>query len=79
VKDAMKADSWKSELKSQLKYNADTMIVVLLLPGKKGTNNLYDEIKKFLLVEYPVPSQVVLCNTISKGKHLHSIVSKILI
>lgn len=29
--------------------------------------------------EFPVPSQVVLCNTISKGKNLRSIVNKILI
>jgi 23S rRNA pseudouridine2604 synthase len=30
------------------------------------------------LTEFPVPSQVVLCNTIAKGKNLRSIVNKIL-
>jgi aubergine-like protein len=53
--------------------------VVLLLPGAKGRNSLYDDIKRFLLSEFPVPSQVVLCNTISRGKNLRSIVNKILI
>jgi len=28
----------------------------LLLPGQKGRCNLYDEVKKFLLTEYPIPS-----------------------
>jgi len=73
----MNADAWKRELKSKL--NDGVQAVVLLLPGQKGRNNLYDEIKKFLLQEYPIPSQVVLCNTISRGKNLRSIVNKILI
>lgn len=53
--------------------------MVLLLPGQKGKTSLYDDIKRFLISEFPVPSQVVLCNTISKGKNLRSIVNKILI
>ena len=40
---------------------------------------MYDDVKRFLLAEFPVPSQVVLCNTIAKGKNLRSIVNKILI
>jgi len=31
------------------------------------------------LTEFPIPSQVVLCGTISKGKNLRSIMNKILI
>ena len=54
-------------------------MVVLILPGQKGKNPLYDELKRFLLSEYPIPSQVVLCNTISRGKNLRSIISKVLI
>ena len=73
----MNAESWKKELRNRL--NNDVQAVVLLLPGAKGRNTLYDDIKRFLLAEFPVPSQVVLCNTISKGKNLRSIVNKILI
>lgn len=40
---------------------------------------LYDEIKKLLLEEIPVVSQVVLVGTIRSGKNVRSIVSKILI
>jgi aubergine-like protein len=77
VKGGMNPESWRRELKSKL--NPNVQAVVLLLPGQKGKNPLYDELKRFLLSEYPIPSQVVLCNTISRGKNLRSIVNKILI
>ena len=54
-------------------------MVVLLLPGAKGKTPLYDDVKRFLLSEYPIPSQVVLAATISKGKNLRSIMSKVVI
>jgi aubergine-like protein len=54
-------------------------MVVLIIPGQKGKSQLYDDLKRFLLTEYPIPSQVVLANTISKGKNLRSIISKVLI
>ena len=40
---------------------------------------MYDQIKKCLITQMPVPSQVILHNTISRGKNLRSIVNKILI
>ncbi len=49
------------------------------MPGAKGKNTLYDDVKRFLLTKFAVPSKVVLCNTIPKGKNLSSIVNKILI
>jgi len=73
----MKADAWIKELKAQL--NDGVQMIVLILPGAKGRNTLYDDIKRFLLTEYPIPSQVVLSATISKGKNLRSIISKVLI
>jgi hypothetical protein len=54
-------------------------MVVMLLPGQKGKCMLYDDVKRFLLTEFPVPSQVVLTSTIQRGKNLRSIVSKVLI
>lgn len=73
----MKGDAWVRELKNKVKD--DIQMVVLILPGAKGKNSLYDDVKRFLLTEYPIPSQVVLAQTIAKGKNLRSIVSKILI
>ena len=54
-------------------------MVVLLLPGAKGKTGLYDDVKRFLLSEYSIPSQVVMAQTISKGKNLKSIMTKVAI
>jgi len=77
VKPGMRADAWVRELQNQLDQGCQ--MVVLLLPGSKGRCPCYDDVKKFLLTEFPIPSQVVLTSTIQRGKNLRSIVSKILI
>ncbi|TNV83116.1 hypothetical protein FGO68_gene11586 [Halteria grandinella] len=69
--------SWENELKSKL--NPQVTAVVLICPGKKTDTNLYNPLKKLLISTLPVPSQVVLAQTISRGKNLRSICSKILI
>lgn len=58
----MRVDAWIKALKDQL--NEGVQMVVLLLPGQKGKCNLYDDVKKFLLTEFPIPSQVILTSTI---------------
>lgn len=58
VKPGMKSDAWIKELQQQL--NDGIQMVVLLLPGAKGKTGIYDDVKRFLLSEYPIPSQVVL-------------------
>jgi len=77
VKGGARSDGWIKALKAQL--NDGVQMVVLIIPGQKGKSQLYDDLKRFLLTEYAIPSQVVLANTITKGKNLRSIVSKILI
>lgn len=77
VKPGMKADAWIKELKNQL--NEGVQMVVLILPGQKGKCTLYDDVKRFLLETYPIPSQVILTSTIQRGKNLRSIISKVLI
>jgi len=51
----------------------------LLLPGQKGKCTLYDDVKRLLLADLPVPSQVVLTGTIQRGKNVRSIINKVLI
>ena len=77
VRPGMRAEAWVKALQEQL--NEGVQMVVLLLPGSKGRCNLYDDVKRYLLTEFPIPSQVVLTATIQRGKNLRSIVSKILI
>ena len=77
VRPGMKVDAWIKTLREQL--NEGVQMVVLILPGQKGKCNLYDDVKRFLLTEYPIPSQVILTSTIQRGKNLRSIISKVLI
>lgn len=77
VRPGMKSDAWIRELRNKL--NDGIQMVVLILPGGKGRTPLYDDVKRFLLTEYPIPSQVVLAQTIQRGKNLRSIISKVLI
>ena len=72
-----RAESWERQVRDKIRPGVQTC--VLLLPGQKGKCPLYDDIKRLFLSEIPVPSQVVLAATISKGKNVRSIVSKILI
>lgn len=70
-------EMWKETLHEKL--DPSVQCAILLLPGSKGNCVLYDELKRLLLEEIPVISQVVLVGTIRAGKNLRSIVSKILI
>jgi len=55
-------DAWRKELQSKL--NKNVQAVVLILPGQKGKCPLYDDVKRYLLAEFPIPSQAVLTGTI---------------
>jgi aubergine len=68
---------WKETLLSKL--DSSVQCAVILLPGSKGRCVLYDEIKRLMLEEIPVVSQIVLVGTIRAGKNVRSIVSKVLI
>jgi len=70
-------NDWEQQIRQNL--NPSVQAIVLILPGAKGKAPLYDDLKRLLLKEIPVPSQVVLANTISKGKNVRSICNKILI
>jgi aubergine-like protein len=53
--------------------------VILIIPGNRGKGPLYSQLKKLLITNLPIPSQIILSGTITKGKNLRSIVNKILI
>lgn len=52
---------------------------IFILPGRKNQGLHYDSIKKLLINQLPVPSQMILGSTISRGKNLRSIINKMLI
>jgi len=66
---------WKQEILQKVK--TDVQIVILLIPGNRGRSQLYHDLKKLMLEEIPVISQVVLTGTVNYGSNLKAIVSKI--
>ncbi len=54
------AQEWIDKLKG---YSGGD-IIILILPGRKKAGQNYDEIKRYLINENPVPSQVILSSTI---------------
>lgn len=69
-------NDWKGAVMNNL--NPSTQAVILLIPGNRGKGPLYKDLKTLLLTQCPIPSQVVLVGTISKGKGVRSIVNKVL-
>jgi hypothetical protein len=59
-------NDWENAIKNNL--NSSTQFVVLLIPGSRGKGPLYKDLKNLLFTKFPIPSQVVLAGTISKGK-----------
>ena len=59
--------------------NQSVTACIWILPGRKKAGLHYDKIKKMLVNNFPVPSQVVLASTIAAGKNFRSIVTKIFV
>lgn len=64
---------------AQANLSPDVTICLWILPGRKKDGQNYDYIKRLLINEMPVPSQVILASTISAGKNLRSIITKMLV
>ena len=58
---------WEAELSKNL--NPNVQAVVLIIPGNRGKGPMYNDLKRLLMGKYPIPSQVVLSGTLSKGKN----------
>ncbi len=71
---------WEDKLKTLVMENPGLSMIVLVLQSrvmKKG--QYYEDLKALLNTNTNVPSQVVLAPTITRGKNVKSIVSKILV
>lgn len=75
--DGRNFEDWQDKFNQVL--DPSVQAVILLLPGRKKAAPMYDDCKRFLLTKCPIPSQVILIDTIQKGKNLRSIINKILI
>ena len=69
--------SWERCIQKNIRPGID--FVIFILPGAKGNGKCYHEIKRQFIQKTPVPNQVILQSTISRGKNLRQIVAKVLI
>ena len=69
------------EIKNAVEENLNESFSVQfwILPGSKNKGISYDKIKRLVINEFPVPSQMILISTLKRGKNLRSIVSMMLI
>ena len=65
--------------KAEKSLSPQTTVCVWLLPGAKKQGMNYDKIKRLLINNLPVPSQMILTSTIAAGKNLRSIITKLLV
>lgn len=70
-----------NEIKDRAEKNLtpQTNICIWILPGAKKQGTNYDKIKRLLINNLPVPSQMILTSTIAAGKNLRSIITKMLV
>lgn len=62
---------------AQSHLNPSVTACIWILPGNKKQGLFYDKIKRLLINNMPVPSQMMLAKTIAAGKNLRSIISKL--
>jgi len=70
-------DEWEARLREVLA--PDVQFIICILPGSRGKSKLYDPLKSLLIRDFPVPSQVVLNNTLKRDRALRSVVNKVII
>ena len=74
-----KIDTWKKSINSTLADHKDTSVAIFIIQGKKGASPVYHELKQLLVTGMPIPSQMILAETLSKAKGLRSIANKLFI
>ena len=70
---------WDEVLRSTL--SPHVLAAILIIPGRKGfANPLYEDLKKLLVCDIPVPSQMILAQTIDRARNaLYTVTNKLLI
>eukprot|EP00345_Euplotes_harpa_P008961 CAMPEP_0168352986 /NCGR_PEP_ID=MMETSP0213-20121227/22933_1 /TAXON_ID=151035 /ORGANISM="Euplotes harpa, Strain FSP1.4" /LENGTH=805 /DNA_ID=CAMNT_0008364413 /DNA_START=1 /DNA_END=2418 /DNA_ORIENTATION=- len=77
--DDRRVNSWTDTIASLCEEN-QLDIIVCIAPGRKGSSPIYEGLKYYLQTECPIPSQVILSETIKKNfKSLRNIMKNVMI
>ena len=69
---------WDEVIREHL--NPKVLVTILIIPGRKGFGNpLYEDLKKLLVQDIPIPSQMILAQTIDRAKNaLYSVTNRLM-
>jgi len=61
------SDDWIKTIEKSI-GQVKVQIIVLIIPGPKGKNQIYNDLKKHFTCDYPIPCQCIISGTLMKGK-----------
>ncbi len=64
------SEDWINTIKKTI-GQVKVQLIVLIIPGPKGKNTIYNDLKKTFTCDFPVPCQCIISGTLMKGK-LHN-------
>jgi aubergine-like protein len=77
--DDRKPQIWIDTVKDLLE-SGKLDVIICIAPGKKGNSPIYENLKYYLQTECPIPSQVILAETIKRNfKSLRNIVKNVVV
>lgn len=71
------ANRWEPWRECISKADPSVTILICIIPGFKGKSPIYDDLKRFVFSQVPVPTQCVLASTLKRDKGLRSVVNKL--
>ena len=74
-----KIETWTKAIDETLGGHRDTSVAIFVIQGKKGASPVYHQLKKKLVSDVPIPSQMILADTLARGKGIRSIANKLFI
>jgi aubergine-like protein len=77
--DDRKVNAWTDTI-YELQQEGNLDVIICIAPGRKGSSPIYEGLKYYLQTECPIPSQVILGETIKKNfKSLRNIMKNVMI
>ena len=70
--------NWENHINNVKNFDS-VQIILFLIPGSKGKSLLYNELKRYSLCTLQCPSQIILTETITKGKNIKTIMNRLFI
>lgn len=78
--DDRRPNTWIDAIYNITQENQDIDVIICIAPGRKGNSPIYESLKYYLQTECPIPSQVILTETIKNNfKTLRNIVKNLMI